>query len=466
MSTPPSFLDAAQGLLAGNGASPPSGPSPNGADVLNDVGEFLKTYIVFPTPHDLIAATLWVAHTHKLQAFESTPRLAFLSPEPGSGKTRALEAIEPLVPEAQHVLNATPAAVFRLINESRPVLLFDEVDTIFGKHGKDDGAEDLRGLLNAGHRQGATVPRCVGPTFKVEQFPVYAAIALAGLGNLPDTLLTRSVIVKMRRRAPNETVTPFRYRLATPVGNELRDRLAAWAASLPNELGTEGWEWPEMPEGVVDRPADVWESLLAIADAAGGEWPKVARAACVAITEATADTRHVSLGIRLLADLRTIFGDASGMHTADILLALFALEEAPWATLHGEGLNARGLANLLGEYDITSRDVWLDNVTRKGYQRSDLHESWVRYLPQEGARSARSASSQVTGQVPGQAPSPPSPPSPSAEEQEELFPSPPSAPSPPRPQGECRCGRPLITKTDHATSWCVFCRDDQARTTS
>jgi hypothetical protein len=225
-------------------------------------------------------------------------------------------------------------------------------------------------------------------------------------------LLTRSVIVRMRRRAPDEMVTPFRYRLATPVGNEIRDRLAAWTASLPANLGSDEWPWPEMPEGVIDRPADVWEPLLAMANAAGGAWPTIARDACLAITKATADTRHISLGIRLLADLRTIIGNAHAMWTSDIIDKLHALDEAPWATLRGEGLDARGLASLLGDYDISSTQVWIEGTNRKGYQRADLLDAWNRYLPDphEGDRGDRSDSERVQEQVP----SPPIPPSPSA----------------------------------------------------
>ena len=54
--------------------------------------------------------------------FDSTPRLAFLSPEPGSGKTRALEVIGSLVRHPMHAINCTPAALFRSVAdlEHRP----------------------------------------------------------------------------------------------------------------------------------------------------------------------------------------------------------------------------------------------------------------------------------------------------------------------------------------------------------
>ena len=72
-----------------------------------------------------------------------------------------------------------------------------------------------------------------------------------------------------------------------------------------------GNPWPEMPLGVADRDADVWEAPLAIADAAGGDWPARARAAAVALV-AESKASSPSLGIRLLADIRTVFGDGTG----------------------------------------------------------------------------------------------------------------------------------------------------------
>src|SRR5699024_5556182 len=138
--------------------------------------------------------------------------------------------VELLVPGAMHVLSASPAAIFRSIGtEPRPTLLFDEVDAIFGRSGKSEDNEDRRGLLNAGHRNRATIPRCTGPSHDVHRFPVYAAVALAGLGDLPDTLMSRSVVIRMRRRRPTEVVRPFRWRVDAPEGRRLCGELAEWA---------------------------------------------------------------------------------------------------------------------------------------------------------------------------------------------------------------------------------------------
>jgi hypothetical protein len=276
-------------------------------------------------------------------------------------------------------INVTAPYLFRKVDdpEGAPTVLFDEIDTIFGPKAREH--EDVRGLLNAGHRKGAVAGRCVvrGKMVETVEYPAYCAVALAGLGDLPDTILTRSVVIRMRRRARGEKVEPFRRRVAITAGHALRDRLAAWSVNVRRHV-SDGW--PAMPEGVEDRDADVWEALLAVADAAGGAWPLRARAAATAFVASSKESTP-SLGIRLLADLRTVFGDRDAMSTEAILAALLELEEAPWAEIvAGKPLNARGLSRRLGGYGIKPGTIRVGDKTPRGYARQDLADAWARYL--------------------------------------------------------------------------------------
>jgi hypothetical protein len=387
-------------------ADRPESACAGGAELLDDVREFVARFVAFPTSAALNAVTLWAAHGHLVSVGENSPRLALLSPEPGSGKTRTLEILELLVPQPMFALSASTPATFRSLAKEPRVLLFDEVDAIFGRFGKDDSAEDLRALLNAGHRRGASIPRCVGPTHDVIDFPVFAAVALAGLGDLPDTLMSRSVIIRMRRRRPSERIEPFRHRLHSPAGFKLRARLFAWCADVSAEVAR---VFPEMPDGVTDRSADVWEPLLAIADAAGGHWPDSARGACVELVE-VGKSREASLGVKLLTDLRTIFteGNADRMSTDDILGRLHALDESPWADLRGKPLDARGLARRLGQYEVKPYQLKIGDVKMRGYSVSGsdsagggLYDAFERYLPPseglETGTNGTNGTSQVSG---------------------------------------------------------------------
>jgi hypothetical protein len=331
-----------------------------------------------------------------MDAWESTPRIAFLSPEPGSGKTRALEITELLVPLPVEAVNVTAAYLFRKVGaeEGRPTILFDEIDTVFGPKAKEN--EDIRGLLNAGHRKGAVAGRCVvkGKRVETEEIPAYAAVALAGLGGLPDTLISRSVVVRMRRRAPGETVEPYRRRLHVQDGHALRERIAAWCCCVVAAVAD---SWPDIPTGIVDRNADIWEPLLAVADAAGGDWPERARVAAVALV-ADSQTDTPSLNVRLLRDIRDVFGDDDALSTKVLLERLCALDEAPWNELGRKGqgpqpLNARGLAQRLRPYGVTSKVVRIGESTPHGYAREDFADAWARYLAPVGVSAQESATS-------------------------------------------------------------------------
>jgi hypothetical protein len=350
--------------------------------LLNEVRGFIRRFCVFPDDHALNAVTLWVVHTHMIEKLHTTPRLALLSPEPQSGKTRVLEVINLLVRTPMSVVSASAATIYRTLVNEQVTLLFDEVDAIFTNKGKDNPNEDLRALLNAGYKRGAVVPRCVGNNHEVKKFPVFAAVALAGLGDLPDTLMSRSIIIRMRRRLLGEVAEDYRFRSIDPIGYELRDRISAWASEVVEQVGD---AVPEMPEGIADRSQECWEPLLALADQAGGHWPETARAACVALC-AVAQDRTVTLGIRLLSDLRLVFGVERQLSTAvalDRLRAGHGLDEdAPWNDLYGEGLNARKLAQMLKPYGVSSKKLKLtSSSTAQGYSREQLQDVWLRYLP-------------------------------------------------------------------------------------
>jgi hypothetical protein len=368
----------------------------DGHEVLDAVAAFVARFSVFPSKHCVPTLALWYAHTHATEQFYVTPRLVLDSAEPGSGKTRVLEVAQYLVRAPEMTISATPAALFRLVSLGPITILFDEVDAIFNpKNGGNN--EDLRGLLNAGYKRSATIARCVGDAknMKVERFPVYAPAALAGIaGAMPATITTRAITIHMRRRRADEPVEPFRERHVACQAQPLREQVAAWIDSISTRLGD---AQPDMPNGVTDRPAEIWEPLLAIADIAGGHWPRTARNACRHFVLDTGP-QLTSIGVRLLADLRELFTRAGTdrMTTADILTTLSELEESPWADLHGKPLDSRRLSKELARYGIKPKNLKLPTGgVVKGYRtdgEDGLADVWSRYLP----TAATTATTQVS----------------------------------------------------------------------
>jgi hypothetical protein len=232
------------------------------ATLLDDVRAFIRRFVVLDNVQ-ADALTLWAAHTHVFDAFAMTPYLAITSPEKRSGKTRLLEVLELLVREPLSTANISDAALFRVIDERQPTLLVDEVDAIFGKKSRE--REELRGMLCAGYRRGATTHRMGGANnTTLQTFSVYCPKAFAGIGDcLPDTITDRAIPIRLKRRTRGEQIERFRLRDVEPEGHMLRDRLADWLEPQHDYLATQR---PCLPNELDDRAQDVWEPLLAIAD--------------------------------------------------------------------------------------------------------------------------------------------------------------------------------------------------------
>lgn len=361
-----------------------------GHEVLDQVRDFVARFSVFPHEHCAPMLALWYAHTWVSDAFYTTPRLILSSPEPGSGKTRVLEIAQHLTREAEMTAGGSAAALVRMVAAGPITILFDEVDAVFGVGGT--GNEDVRQMLNLGYKRTAKIPKAKGDPatgFTVDRLPIFAPAALAGLvGRMPDTITTRAITIHLRKRRHDERVEPYRESKVTRQAEPIRDSLSTWATSIGDRLVEAE---PEMPHGVDDRPAEVWEPLLAIADLAGGHWPVTARAACTHFVNASKKGAS-SLGVRLLADLRALFMEAGAdrLHTTEILTRLLSLEDAPWQDAWGKPLDSRRLAKELSLYQVAPLTVKHNGSNAKGYvvfpterqvEQSGLADAWARYLP-------------------------------------------------------------------------------------
>jgi hypothetical protein len=226
--------------------------------------------------------------------------------------------------------------------------------------------------------------------------PAYCAVAMAGLGWLPDTILTRSVIVRMRRRAPNEMVEPFRRRIHMAEALPVYEAVESWARTITKI------NWPDLPSEIQDRDADVWESLVAIADVVGGDWPDRARKAAIALVDAGQDAGP-SLGILLLSDIKAIFHEhhKDSIPSKELVQKLIALEDQPWGDIKGKPLDERSLARRLRAYSIKPSTVYAPGrgSNPKGYTKADFHDAWGRYVDASPAPPGKAATSATSATI-------------------------------------------------------------------
>lgn len=358
----------------------PAGEAVAGSELLDEIVALLNKYIVLPS-HAGEAIALWITHTYLMDAFDITPVLALSSPTKRCGKTSLLRIIRVLVRRALPASGISAAAIYRTVEEHEPTLLIDEMDSM-----KDN--EDLRGVLNSGHtRDLAYVIRVVGEGANQEprRFSTWCPKVLAHIGRLSGTLEDRAIRISMRRKLAGERRERIRRRHLEVQLGPVRRRIARWAQDLAEVVPNRE---PVVPAELDDRAADNWEPLLAVADAAGGRWPQLARSAALSLSsERAEDERDDNPGLLILADLRELIesgtlGD-SNISGDEASTALRELSERPWkAWGRGrDGLQPVHLAKLLKPFGVVPKAVRVGG--RGGIRRylaEALQDAFGRYL--------------------------------------------------------------------------------------
>ena len=352
----------------------------DGAALLSDIASFIQRYVsIAPALADTVA--LWIVVTWIHDRLEISPFLNVTSATKRCGKSLLLELLGELV---HHPLpvggRVTSSALFRTIEMHAPAMLLDEADTFFG----DD--DELRGVVNGSQRRNsAYVMRCVGDDHEPRRFVTWCPKAIAGIGGLPDTVLDRSIIVKLTRRPPGVSLAHWRDRDRTAI-ESLRRQLARWCGDEAANI-VAGLSGVTFPPGLHDRGRDAWEALLAIGDTAGSGWSGRGGRTWQACEHVTASTADEETGARemLLADLRTIFeaeGWPEAIASSTTLDRLTELEGRPWSEWkRGKPLTARGLSNLLKPFGVQPRQRKHAGENLRSYLLADLAPSFEAYFP-------------------------------------------------------------------------------------
>jgi len=184
---------------------PVPAPEPqDGTKLLDDVAKQVRRFVV-ADKISIDTITLWIVFAHIAQKAPVCPNLVLTSAVKACGKSTALDVVSRLVPKPLSVASISVAALFRTVELLSPTLLIDEADAMFKQN------DELRTLTNAGFtKTAAQVARIVGDDNEPRLFNVYAPKAIALIGNLPDTIESRSVIIRMRRRLLDEQIERLR----------------------------------------------------------------------------------------------------------------------------------------------------------------------------------------------------------------------------------------------------------------
>ena len=353
-------------------------PDPvDGVELMADIRALLRHYLVL-LPHVDTIVPLWVQHTYLMDCWDISPFLTTTSPAAECGKSTFTDIVGGVSHHTVNSSNATPAAIFRLIDKYEPTLILDEADTWLGLR------DELRGILNSGHkRSGARVIRADGENNEPTAFSTWAPKMIAMIGAPHATLITRSILAPMRRKTPQERRARLKDRDLHVRCQPLRRKCLRWAIDHRDRLKEAD---PDISEALVNRTGDNWLPPFAIADEIGEPWATDARTAARELSNVPKDLER---GIELLADIKSVWETTDHhqtefLRTSTILKSLHEMESRTWGAWgrQEKPMTPQALARLLKPYGPKPLNKRVESgAVLKGYKRGDFTDPWLRYLP-------------------------------------------------------------------------------------
>jgi len=342
------------------------------AELLAEIEAKFRRYMV-ASDAIVTASVLYAPFTYVVEVATRAPKLVYTFPTKEAGKSTALHVQRRMVQRPYPAIEVTGAVLYRIIDRLRPTLCLDEADSLFHRR------TVLAHIINESwSNSGTKIPR-TGPHGEILEFDPYGAqiISMRGL-NMPDTTLSRSIICTIWPKLPSEVVEEFTYQDDDEF-KTIRRKLARWM--VDNAVALRDAK-PVFPPGFNNRIRINWKMLFAIADLAGGRWPKRARNAAI---ELETDRDEPSEVIRLFRDLRDIWGKAEERTSESLCVALAEYSEE-WADFRGKGpISPVRLAALLRPFGI--RPVHNLRKGRRagdknpgGYRRAQFENAWARLL--------------------------------------------------------------------------------------
>lgn len=316
-----------------------------------------------------VAFVLWVIFTYLTDISDFAPIAWITAPERQCGKSTLLGLFDRVVNKPMAFNNITQAVLYRVMEQFKPTLLIDEIDTSL----KDKN--ELLGIVNAGYsRHASNVPRMNQDKGGiVEKFDVFGAKVFSGIGEMKGTFASRAIRFELRRKTNSDKVKRFNKRtLPYETTNELQRKVKRWA--VDNRQAVQAVETPLLQ--INDRDFDNWEILLQIATVLG-VYDKALQA-CLIICNRKDEP---SLNEMLLSDIRDIF-NVERMSSTDLLEKLNFDSEKCWQTLNnGSPLTSHQLAKKLKSFGIVSKNMRINSIQVKGFDKADFVKTWAQYLP-------------------------------------------------------------------------------------
>ncbi|MBI2414379.1 toprim domain-containing protein [candidate division WWE3 bacterium] len=190
--------DGVRAYLSGKGAS-----SYN--ITLQELVSFLKQYVDLSNENWYLVIALWLWGTYFYRIFNSYPYFN-VNGLMGCGKSKLLEVGSFLAFNGEFLVTSTPAFVIDCINDNCATLFLDEVENL--KNAANPDTQTMVQMLNSGYKKGPKKgkkdPSGKGKGWNSIKLDPYSPKMIAGIKNISDTLISRSINMTMVLSNNNE----------------------------------------------------------------------------------------------------------------------------------------------------------------------------------------------------------------------------------------------------------------------
>ncbi|HXB60323.1 MAG TPA: DUF3631 domain-containing protein [Candidatus Acidoferrales bacterium] len=191
------------------------------------------------------------------------------------------------------------------------------------------------------------------------------------IGQVPDTIADRSIVVKMARKLTTETCAP----LAQLDTADIKARCARFGLDMAQYIGEAG---KIRGEGLNDRAADTFDPLFVIARLAGEGWEQKLQEAALALST-TADAENSGAG--LIMDILGVFCETNSekLFSRDIV-AFLRGGSGESAGVKYSSINEYQISKILRHYRVRSSHIRIGREVSRGYHADDFRDAVTRYV--------------------------------------------------------------------------------------
>lgn len=363
-------------------------------DPIAEVEQYLSKYMVFPNDGMRFVVALWIILTYLWPELDVMPYLSISASTKRAGKTRLLELLSFVTANPRWMTGGTGPTMFYMIRDEAPTLLFDEAERL-----SSEAAGIIREAMNSGYRNGQTIPR-MGEGKKVEHWPSFCPKAFSLIGDVNDTLRDRSVVVRLKRGAPEqmEKLATFKHSRASAEGNAIGLAVKQHVEDHKKALLDYADSYYGPAFLTSDRDVELWLPLFVVCQVfAPNRVTELQRIAADMAAEKTAEARSYSelnqegaeqqaereeYGVILLRDMLAVMNGEKQVTTADALQRLYDLPTAPWRRFKGTGLTPVMMGELLSAFGVSPKPIrygkqykGAGQPVRRGYTRADVEKA-------------------------------------------------------------------------------------------